>query len=158
MRRHDWYKLIISLALPLLAGGIGSLFTAPAISGWYSQLQKPWFNPPSWVFGPAWTVLYILMGVALFLVWRSSSLRLLRQRALLAFGVQLVLNAAWSVIFFGLQRPDFAFMEIAMLWAAIVWTIVVFNRVRPVAAWLLAPYLAWVTFASCLNYAIALAN
>lgn len=158
MRRPDWFKLVASLALPQLAGGIGALFTSPAIAGWYSQLAKPGFTPPSWLFGPAWTTLFALMGVALFLVWRRRASRHLAQAAYVTFGVQLGLNVLWSVLFFGLRQPLWAFGEIAVLWLAILATILTFRRIRPLAAWLLIPYLAWVTFASCLNYAIVIAN
>lgn len=158
MRRFDWFKLAVSLLLPQLAGGIGALFTSPAIPGWYSQLIKPSFTPPSWLFGPAWTALFVMMGVALFLVWQSRAPRQLARAAYVTFGVQLGLNVLWSALFFGLRQPLWAFAEIVVLWLAILATILMFGRVRPAAAWLLVPYLAWVTFASCLNYAIVLAN
>ncbi len=121
---------------------------------WYNSLPKPWFTPPSWFFGPAWTILYVLMAVAAVLVWRSKENgRGDRRKALVAFVVQLALNLAWTPLFFGLHRPDLAFVDIVLLWLAIVATIVLFSRVRRAAAWLLAPYLAWVSFALVLNAA-----
>lgn len=158
MRRGDWYRLVVSLTLPQLAGGIGALFTGPAIPGWYSQLAKPSFTPPAWLFGPAWTTLFLLMGIALFLVWRSRAKLPLARAAYVTFGVQLALNVLWSALFFGLGQPLWAFGEIAVLWVAIAATMLTFARVSKPAAWLLAPYLGWVTFAACLNYAIAVAN
>ena len=121
---------------------------------WYNSLPKPWFTPPSWVFGPAWTILYVLMAVAAVMVWKSKENgRGDRRKALVAFAAQLALNVAWTPLFFGLHRPDLAFVDIVLLWLAIVATIVLFSRVRRAAAWLLAPYLAWVSFALVLNAA-----
>ena len=147
-------KLIISEIIPQAAGIIGALVTAPAISGWYRQLSKPSFNPPSWLFGPAWTILYLLMGVALFLVWRRGSQEQTAKTALMLFGLQLALNVVWSFIFFGLKSPGLAFAEILILWCAILATTVYFFRISRPAGILLAPYLLWVTFAGILNGAI----
>jgi translocator protein len=117
---------------------------------WYLALNKPSWHPPAWVFGPVWSTLYVLMAVSAWLVWREGGFA--RQgRPLTLFLVQLVLNAAWSPLFFGLQRPGVAFVEIIILWLAIAATIVAFRRVHRVAAWLLVPYLAWVSFAAFLN-------
>lgn len=150
-------KLIISLLLSFAAAAIGSVFTFGAIPTWYAELAKPAFNPPNWVFGPAWTVLYILMAVALFLLWNTPPKPSTKSRRTLAFwlfGVQLVLNALWSIVFFGLHQLGPALIVIAALWLAILACMVVFWPLRKVAALLLLPYLAWVTFASLLNYAV----
>ncbi|MDP3974829.1 MAG: TspO/MBR family protein [Candidatus Jorgensenbacteria bacterium] len=147
-------KLFIAVGFSLLAGAIGSIFTSSSVSGWFTTLVKPALNPPSWLFGPVWTALYVLMGIAAFVVWSNVDvMREERKRALWAFALQLILNATWSVLFFGLQSPLLALFGIALLWLAILWTLVVFSRISRPAAWLLAPYLLWVTFASYLNYA-----
>jgi len=153
----DWLALIGFVVLSQAAGAVGSLFTFSAIAGWYLELARPALSPPNWVFGPVWNTLYILMGVAAFLVWKRGSGPRVR-RALLVFGLQLSLNALWSVLFFGLQSPALGLMCIAALWLSIVWTIVLFGKVSRPAARLLWPYLAWVTFASYLNAAIWLLN
>ncbi|NBS41738.1 tryptophan-rich sensory protein [bacterium] len=137
-----------------LAGVVGSAFTFSAISDWYAFLNKPFFSPPNWLFGPVWTTLYAMMGVAAFLVWRHGWKKPETRHALTAFGVQLALNALWSILFFGARRIDLALIEIVALWIAIVLTIVRFSRVSPKAAALLLPYLAWVSFASALNVAL----
>jgi len=129
----------------------GALVTGPAVAGWYQGIAKPSFNPPAWVFGPVWTVLYALMGWAAFLAWRQSGLRSL---PLALFGAQLVLNGLWSPVFFGLGRPGAALAVIAALWVAIASTLVAFWRVDRRAGALFVPYLAWVSFAAALNAAI----
>ena len=149
--------LALSLALCFASGAIGSMVTLPAIPGWYASLRKPAWTPPSWLFGPVWSILYAMMGTAAWLVWRRAGL-FGSPNAFAAFGVQLALNTAWSFIFFGMRRPMTAFIEIVCLLAAIVWTIVAFANVDALAAVLLAPYLAWVTFAAALTYAIARRN
>lgn len=154
----DVKKLVIALALPQLAGGLGAVFTASAIPAWYAYLAKPALNPPSWVFGPVWTVLYLLMGIALYLVWRKGTENRESRQALAAFGVQLVLNAVWSPVFFGLQAPGVALAIIVLMWLAIVMTIVRFRKIVPATLWLLLPYLAWVSFATYLNYGIFTLN
>ena len=146
----------------LLAGFVGWLllcFGAAAIGGlfppgaWYAGLNKPSWNPPSWLFGPVWSALYTMMAVADWLVWKRGGFATQRT-ALTRFLVQLALNAAWSPLFFGLQWPGVAFAEILLLWLAILATLVSFWRVSPVASWLLAPYLAWVSFAAVLNFTL----
>lgn len=136
----------------LSAGALGSAATGSAVDDWYRQLEKPSFNPPPGVFGPVWTVLYILMGVGLYLVWRKPAKG--KRGAYAAFGVQLFLNSMWSVIFFGWKTPLWAFVEIFFLFAAIVVTTVLFWRISRAAAILLFPYLIWVTFASVLIFRI----
>lgn len=127
-------------------------------SGWYATLAKPALNPPSWVFGPVWTTLFALMGIAAFLVWRKGTHRRNIKIALGIFGVQLALNTLWSILFFGMQNPGVALVEITLLWLAIVATIIAFARISRPAAWLLAPYILWVSFAAYLNYAIWAVN
>ncbi len=151
-------KLILSVAVPLAVGGLSGFATARGVDTWYPTLAKPSFNPPAWVFGPTWTLLYVLMGVALFLVWRQGLDTQGVKLALTVFAVQLVLNALWSIIFFGMQSPAWAFVEIILLWLAIVATLWAFWRVMPAAGWLLVPYLAWVSFAAVLNGSIWILN
>lgn len=153
MYTKDWIALVSFLLLSLGAGGIGSSFTAPAISTWYATLTRPELAPPSWVFGPVWTTLYLLMGIAAFFVWRKGRHHHTGKVALGLFLAQLALNALWSFIFFGLHALAGAFAEIVLLWVAIAATIRAFARASHTAAWLLAPYLAWVTFATYLSYA-----
>ena len=148
------WKLIISILIPFVASAIGGFFTSTSVSTWYVDLIKPSFNPPSWVFGPVWTILYLLMGIALYLVWISKY----EKKAFIAFGVQMFLNALWSVLFFGLQNPLFAFIEIIFLWIAILITIVYFYRINKISAYLLIPYILWVSFAAVLNFFIFYLN
>lgn len=140
-----------------MAGVIGSIFTTPAIPGWYATLQKPSFTPPNWVFGPVWTTLFVMMGISLFLVWRHPSNTAIK-RAILVFGVQLFFNICWSIFFFGLKSPLLAFIDIIFLWIAILLTIIKFYKISAIASLLLIPYLLWVSFASILNLAIVLLN
>lgn len=147
-------KLIISIVLPFLASAIGSLFTANSVSSWYVTLIKPSFNPPSWVFGPVWTILYILMGISLYLVW----IKKFDKTAFTFFGIQLFLNALWSILFFGLKSPLFAFIEIIFLWAAILITIFYFYKINKISAYLFIPYILWVGFAAILNVSIIVLN
>lgn len=147
---HSLSALAGWLILTFLAPAAGTWLTSPE---WYGQLAKPSWSPPAWVFGPVWTTLYVLMAMAAWLVWREGGWT--RQRRALAFYCgQLVLNAAWTPLFFGLRQPGLAFAEIVLLWLAILATVLAFAKVRVLAAWLLAPYLAWVSFAAALNFAI----
>lgn len=147
-------KLIIAIAVSVSAGGIGSVFTTPSITGWYAELIKPEIAPPNWVFGPVWTTLFILMGIAAFLVWKKGFDRAGVKTALGIFLGQLVFNTLWSVIFFGLHSPGGAFVEIVFLWLSILATILAFVKISRPAAWLLLPYILWVSFAAYLNFAI----
>lgn len=175
-------KLVISIIICEGAGIVGSIFTVPVISTWYVALQKPSFNPPNWIFAPVWTILFLLMGISLYLVWEkgfkvqdfeskqsgkkawnpvseklwSGSWR--EENAVAIFVLQLVLNILWSVIFFGLKLPAAAFSEILMLWAAIMYTIFNFYRISKPAAYLLIPYILWVSFATILNFSVAILN
>lgn len=151
-------KFLVSITLPILVGGLSGFVTSGGVRDWYPTLVKPPFNPPSWVFGPVWTILYLMMGLALFLVWHKGVDRDLVRVGLILFAVQLALNGLWSVIFFGMRLPAYAFAEILLLWIAIAATIVWFWRSVPAAGLLLVPYLAWVSFASVLNGSIWLLN
>lgn len=150
-------KLIASLVISFAAGGVGSLATIPNIPTWYAGLDKPPFLPPNEVFGPVWTTLYLLMGVALYLVWTTETKKS-RERAYIAFGSQIVLNALWSLVFFGLHLPWLGVAVIAVLLATIVWTIWEFWKHNKLAAYLLVPYILWVSFASYLTLGVALLN
>lgn len=154
MKINNTFKLIIAIAVSELAGIIGSVFTTPSIAGWYVGIVKPALNPPAWVFGPVWTTLFVLMGIAAFLVWKKG---LDRKDVKIALGIfigQLILNTLWSIIFFGLHSPVGAFIEIIFLWLAILATIIAFARISRTAAWLLIPYILWVSFAGYLNLSI----
>ena len=158
MKFNNFFKLAIAIVVVELAGAIGSVFTVSAIPNWYAGLVKPALNPPSWVFGPAWTTLYALMGIAAFLIWKSGWDKKEVKKALGVFGIQLVLNALWSIIFFGLHSPGWALVDIIALWFAIAWTMVVFYKISKPAAYLLVPYILWVSFVSYLNYSIWMLN
>jgi len=146
-------KLLYSLLITLAVGGIAGFATATAIGTWYTTLNKPFFNPPNWLFAPAWTTLYILMGVALYLVWRLPASPM-RNKAMTTFFAQLALNFAWSFIFFGAHQIGFALVEIMLLWLAILITINQFAKLQKTAALLLVPYILWVSFATVLNFSI----
>jgi benzodiazapine receptor len=153
---NKWIKLIISILICILAGVIGSVFTTPSIPTWYAGLNKPSFSPPNWAFAPIWTTLYILMGVSLYIVIMKSVKKVKTQIA--AFGIQLALNVIWSLLFFGLKSPSYAFAEIIALWMSIAVTIVSFYKVSKGAAALLVPYILWVSIATLLNYYILILN
>lgn len=153
-----YVPLVGFIALSQAAGLIGTLFTADAIPAWYATLVRPEFAPPNWVFGPVWTLLYLAMGIAAYLVWEKGSERRDVKIALGIFLVQLALNTWWSIIFFGQQNIGGALLEISILWLTIVLTIFAFARISRTAAWLLVPYLLWVSFATYLNYAFWVLN
>lgn len=146
------------ILLAQCAGLLGSYFTFPAIESWYADLNKPFFSPPNWIFGPVWTLLYTLMGFAAFLVYRDGWNKKKVRLAIYIFGFQLALNSLWSILFFGFQSPLLAFGEIIILWVAIFVTIQRFATVSMPASLLLVPYILWVTFALMLNLAIVLLN
>jgi len=150
--------LIVAIAVCELAGIIGSLFTAPSIPGWYAGLAKPSFNPPGWIFGPVWTALYAMMGLAAWLVYEKGSKRPEVRKALAVFGVQLLLNTLWSIVFFGAHQLFGAVVVIVILWATILWTILRFRKISKAAAWLLVPYILWVSFATVLTVSIYVLN
>lgn len=144
---------VISILIAEAAGILGSVFTASSVKGWYLTLTKPAWNPPSWVFGPVWITLYALMGIAAGLVWNQRDVPGAKL-ALFIYGMQLVLNALWSVLFFGLKNPGLAFVEIIVLLISIVVTTVLFFKINPLAGALMLPYIAWVAFASYLNFTL----
>ncbi len=182
MKIPNIFKLIISIVICQLAGILGSFFTVPAIPTWYAGIAKSPLNPPSWVFGPVWTTLFLLMGISLFLVWKENwkihdslvtkkwgkawnpySQRLWtgswqKGNVIAIFAVQLFLNALWSIVFFGLRDPMLAFFELIALWFAILYTIINFYRISKPAAYLLIPYILWVSFAGFLNYSVWMLN
>lgn len=145
-------KFIVSLAACQLAGIIGGLFTASSVGSWYAGLNKPSFNPPNWVFGPVWITLYVLMGIALYLVWIGDFPGKTKQPALILFFVQLVLNVFWTFFFFYLQKPFLGLIEILVLLVFIVLTMWKFYSLRPAAAYIMVPYLLWVGFAAVLTF------
>jgi tryptophan-rich sensory protein len=151
-------KLIVSVAVCELAGVVGALFTTSQIPTWYAALNKPSFNPPNWLFGPVWTLLYLLMGVAAYTIWQQGFDHSSVKRALAVFLVQLVLNVLWSFVFFGLESVLGGLVVIILLWSAIFLTISLFLRQSRMAGWLLIPYIVWVTFATVLNAAIFALN
>jgi tryptophan-rich sensory protein len=151
--RTRWIGLAVFIVVCLGAGGLGAIATTPEIEGWYRTIEKPSWNPPDWIFGPVWTTLFVLMAIAAWLVWKPAGFKA-PAAPLSLFAVQLVLNVAWSWIFFGLHQPGWAFIEIAVLWLTILATTVAFFRCSQVAGWLLVPYLAWVSFAAVLNFTI----
>jgi len=131
----------------------GSIFTTPSVPTWYAGLVKPSWTPPNWVFGPVWSALYLMMAVAVWLVWRRGGFAT-AAIPLTLFLVQLGLNVAWSILFFGLHMPGLAFAEIVLLWFAILVTLIMFWRSNPIAGFLLVPYILWTTFAGALNLAL----
>lgn len=147
-------KIIIAIVVCQMAGILGTFFTAPAIDTWYATLAKPDFSPPNWLFAPAWTLLYTLMGISVYLVWQKGVAKKEVRAALVFFGIQLALNALWSPLFFGLKNLGLAFAEIILMWGFILATIIKFYRLDRRAAYFLLPYLAWVSFASLLNYSL----
>ncbi len=151
VRSGGWVSLVLLLAVVLGSAGVGGASTGS--SGWYASLAKPSWTPPNWVFGPVWTVLYVMMAAAAWLVWRRRPWARVGP-ALGLFSLQLMLNILWTPLFFGLQRPGLALVDILLLWLAIAMTVVAFRRIRPLASWMLVPYLLWVTFAAALNMAI----
>ena len=181
MKYNNLLKLFSSIIICELVGVVGSFFTISQIPLWYGSLNKPFFNPPSWIFGPVWTLLFVLMGISLYLVWlkkweAKNSISTRKEKAwnslsqkfysgswrktniIIIFVFQLVLNVLWSVIFFGWHSPALAFFELLMLWFAIVFTIINFYRVSKTSAWIMLPYLMWVSFAGILNLAIFILN
>lgn len=156
MKIKSWPLFIFAILLCEGVGILGSFFTFSAIYTWYVTLEKPSFSPPNFVFGPVWTMLYALMGISLYLVLASKAKG--KGRAVKLFFVQLVLNAVWSIIFFGLKNPGLAYVEIIALWIAIYLTIKAFKKISKTATYLLYPYLAWVSFAAILNFSVWMLN
>jgi translocator protein len=151
--KGDWIGLILFLLGCFSVAGLGSLATTPEIPTWYATLRKPAWNPPNWLFGPVWTALYAAMAIAAWIVWKRTGWGGSND-ALWLFVIQLALNLAWSFIFFRFHSPRWAFVEIVALWIAIAATLAKFAGISRASAMLLAPYLAWVTYAAALNFAI----
>lgn len=145
--------LFISILIAQAAGGVGSIFTANSVKVWYLTLIKPSFNPPSWVFGPVWTLLFVLMGTAAYLIWQKRGTAGVNL-ALAVYGTQLVLNALWSYLFFGLHNPVLALVEIVFLWILILACVILFYPISKTASYLMIPYILWVSFAGVLNFFI----
>lgn len=151
--RTGWIGLVAWMFVCLGAGGLGAVATTPEIEGWYATIAKPDWNPPNDVFGPVWTTLFIMMSVAAWMIWKPEGFKT-AAIPLSLFGIQLVLNVAWSWVFFSFHQPGWAFAEILVLWIAIVATSIAFFRRSKIAGSLMMPYLAWVSFASFLNYTV----
>ena len=145
---------ILFILASQLAGIIGSFFTVNSVRTWYLDINKPVFNPPSWIFGPVWITLYTLMGIAAYLVWRNWGDNNIAKYATILFFVHLLFNSLWSILFFGFQNPALAFFEIIILWLMILALIILYYQVNKTAAYLLIPYILWVSFASILNFSI----
>ncbi len=150
--------LLSSILLCELAGIIGSASTITNITSWYSTLSKPFFNPPSWLFGPVWTILYLLMGIALYLVWLEAKKNKRAVYALKIFFIHLVVNSLWSIVFFGLHALLGSVIVILILLVLIIYLISLFGKINKTAALLLVPYLVWVSFATILNFSVWILN
>ena len=148
------YKLIISILIPLAVGSVSGYFTSSSVNDWFKTLNKPSFNPPSWLFAPVWTTLYIMMGISFYIIWNSHAKLEKRYTGYAYYWIQLALNFLWSFLFFFYRRPDLALVDIIILFIMIASTIFSFRKVSQTAAWLLAPYLCWVAFATALNFEI----
>lgn len=156
--RFQFWPLAISIIITLAIAGVASYFTVPQIPGWYSTLQKPGFNPPNWLFGPVWTVLYIMIAIAAYLVWQRRNHSVDYANARNTYFLQLLFNFLWSIVFFGMHQIFAALAIITLLWVSIIVNIYFFGKMSKVAAWLLVPYLLWVSFASLLNFSIYVLN
>jgi benzodiazapine receptor len=150
-------KLILCISLTLFVGAIGGIATVSGVSGWYVTLNKPIFNPPNFLFGPVWTMLYILMAISFYLILQSDK-SILRTRAILIFCIQLFLNFCWSFLFFKFQLVGIAFIEIILIWLSIFVMLIYFYKINKTASYLQIPYLLWVSFASILNGSIWVLN
>jgi translocator protein len=151
---HFFYN-IIKVSLVAV---IGSIVTSSSVRTWYTTINKPVFNPPSWLFGPVWTTLFFLMAISAFIVWENSTDKKESTKSISIYNIQLGLNLLWSILFFGFKSPTAAFIEILFLWVVILYTIIKFNKISKISAILLIPYLLWVSFAAFLNLTIVLLN
>lgn len=158
MKLPNYAKFIICILIPQIAGGIGSYFTFPNIASWFASLAKPAFQPPNSIFAPVWIALYFFMGVALYTVMTAQSMEFLKRQAYMLFSVQLFLNVAWSVVFFGMHSLLGGLIAIVLLWFVLLLTMMSFSKVHKGAAAMLVPYLFWVTFASLLNFSVFMLN
>ncbi|SIS56167.1 TspO/MBR family protein [Belliella pelovolcani] len=148
----NWQKLVIAILIPQVSGVLGALVTVSSVGSWYQTINKPSFNPPSWIFGPVWTSLYIMIGISLYLIWKSN--HPFKKKAMWLFGIQMVLNTLWSPAFFGLESPLLGLIVIIPLWVSILACIKVFKPISNLAAYLFIPYFLWVSFATLLNASI----
>ncbi len=153
MEKSNLIKLFVSIVFTLGIGSLGAVFTTSEIPTWYATLQKPSFNPPNYLFGPVWTVLYILMGISLYLIWKQPA-STIKTTAITLFMIQFTLNFFWSIIFFNQHQIGWALVEIIAMWLFILLTIFWFAKLDKTAAWLLVPYISWVSFATILNYSL----
>ena len=147
-------SLIVCVLICLAVGGLAGFATQSSVTTWFTTLNKPFFNPPSWLFGPVWTTLYILMGVALWLVWNAPETHPQRKNGIIIFAIQLIFNFLWSFLFFGMRNPLFALFDIVLMLITITLTIIIFRKINTKTTPLLVPYLAWVSFATLLNVSI----
>jgi benzodiazapine receptor len=154
----SWPKLLASIIACILIGSSGSIFTMPKIATWYATLQKPWFTPPQWAFGPVWITLFTLMGISFYLIWQKGFESKPSRIAAYVFAFQFALNVLWSLMFFGLESPFLGLVFIIALWISIASTIFLFRRVSKQAAYLLIPYICWVSIALALNYYVMILN
>lgn len=157
MNKLQLIKLVVSILLPLGFGAIAGIFTAQAIPNWYQTLNRPSFNPPNWIFGPVWTLLYILMGISLYLIWKQDASKE-RNIAITVFAINLLLNFGWSFLFFYFHKIGFALIEIIFMWLSIIIMLFLFYKIKPIAAFINIPYLLWVSFATVLNFSYYLLN
>jgi translocator protein len=148
----NWQKLVIAILIPQVSGVLGALVTVSSVGSWYQTINKPSFNPPSWIFGPVWTSLYIMIGISLYLMWKSN--HPFKKKAMWLFGIQMVLNALWSPAFFGLESPLLGLIVVIPLWVSILACIKVFKPISNLAAYIFIPYFLWVSFATLLNASI----
>jgi tryptophan-rich sensory protein len=153
---YNKIKFVISITICQLAGIVGSVFTATSVTSWYINLTKPDFTPPGWIFAPMWVILYFLMGISWYLIWTNKTMD--NRKVFIVFGIQLILNTFWSLLFFGLKSPLYGLIDISFLLVAITLTILFSYKISILAAILLVPYLVWVSFATILNYNILLLN
>jgi tryptophan-rich sensory protein len=153
---YNKIKFVISITICQLAGIVGSVFTATSVTSWYINLTKPDFTPPGWIFAPMWVILYFLMGISWYLIWTNKTMD--NRKVFIVFGIQLILNTFWSLLFFGLKSPLYGLIDISFLLVAITLTILFSYKISILAAILLVPYLVWVSFATILNYSILLLN
>ena len=151
------FKLVISILIPLIIGFLGSFFTSSSVDSWYTTINKPSFNPPDWIFAPAWTTLYILIGLSFYLVWRKYFGED-RKKVIAVYSLQLLFNLLWSMLFFGLKSPLLGLIGIIVLLIFIITNTIVFYKISKIAGYLLIPYLLWVSFASILNFSIFILN
>ncbi|MGE0792597.1 MAG: TspO/MBR family protein [Candidatus Woesearchaeota archaeon] len=158
LKKINYWKLVSAILICQLAGIIGSIFTAPSVKTWYTTIIKPSFNPPNYLFGPVWTTLFILMGISLYIIWDNKKKSKFKKKAITIFSIQLFLNLLWSILFFGFKSPLLASIEIVILLIAIAITIYYFYKISKPSAYLLIPYILWVSFAMILNFAIVYLN